>query len=177
MGIKDKLSKQSLSIEFYQRKLEELSKKENSLNEKYIETASIDTNTYAQYKAKYANERREYAKKLEALMLTESHYMNKYNEMLPHLGNLKEIFKKAKVEDKQALISSVFGRTFTYNGTLYRTTFLHFIFKPKALLLKEYGLLEEIKKGQILTFDPLGEDNAPPTEPLIELLTLLNSIA
>jgi len=177
LGLKDKLAKQTLSINFYQKKLEELNRKEEILNDKYIETASIDTATYSHYKAKYANERKEYTKKLEGLMLTESHYMNKYESMLPHLGNLKHIFTKAKVEDKQALISSVFGRTFTYNGTTYRTLFLHPIFKPKALLLKDYGLLTEIKKGQVLTLDPLGDDNAPSTEPLLELLTLLNSIA
>lgn len=49
--------------------------------------------------------------------------------------------------------------------------------KESNQLLKDYGLLTEIKKGQVLTLDPLGDDNAPSTEPLLELLTLLNSIA
>jgi uncharacterized coiled-coil protein SlyX len=174
-NINEQLKERSSSSENIRRQISSLSKKIDSVEEKYINN-DLDKSTYAKWKSTYHSERSALQQSLSSLQQPVEEIWQNYQDSLGMLGSLHWCYQAASVEDKQGIIREVFNNQLYYQDSIYRTTYLLSIFHHKALTLKEKRLLiYEKPLEEIGKFDG-SAPHGNSIEPLQRLLAIFSKL-
>lgn len=140
-AIEQKIKTQSETIKKLSAVLEETRARIATAEEKYLMESDI---SQASYQKSVAALRQKESGLLNELMNVEqpaSHLLNKMNDLLPLLQDVKAIFLKMPVERQQHFVRAVFDNSLAYYNDCYRTPFIHPLFASKLNELKEKRLL------------------------------------
>jgi len=140
-SINEKINLQSETIRTLSQALETVRSKIAMVEEKYLLNPDI---TQASYKKSVTQLQLKESSLLQQLMQSEkpaNHLFDKMEQLLPVLSNIATLFQKLPLQKQQQFINACFDSSLSYYADSYRTTFLHPLFQPKALLLKENRLL------------------------------------
>lgn len=139
IAIRDKERTQSI----YTRKklLREAERNIESVNQKFI-LDQIDHSTYKELLQQYRT-----AKTQNELLLHELQQPIEkvYSKLMSNMHLMNQVlpaYKKMDVQQKHSFINLVFEDQLSYSANMFRTPYIMNIFRPKAALLKELGLLE-----------------------------------
>lgn len=112
----------------------------DQVEEKYI-TGGIDAATYQKWKGRYISEMALLQKEIAALRLPLEKVWQDCRDNLQRLTDIHFLYHLGSLETKQEFTRLVFDNQLYYQDSIYRTTFLLSPFTPKAMELKEKGLL------------------------------------
>lgn len=169
------LQQQEDELDRKNRELNQLEKKIDSIEEKYI-ADSIDDITYKKWKGLYETVRLNIQSDINELNAPLSDCWARYSDNLYRLTDMAYIYNSGDMHNKKAFINVVFDNKLSYQAGVYRTLYLNPIYRSKAALLKEKGLLiyeqSLSKNGNFL----LSAPNEPIIESLIKLLAWVSTV-
>ena len=139
-AINQKLEVQGHEIIEKQKELKNLVSQIERLEEKYL-TDGIDKETYNKWKIRWENDRYVLMQTISTLQAPVNTIWARYSENLQLLTNIPYLYKSADLNGKHAFIRVVFNNQLFYHEGAYRTPYIIPIFRLKASLLKEKGLL------------------------------------
>lgn len=138
--IKENLNANIKALDQKNRELHEVEAKIDSVEEKYI-TGALDDDAYKKWKARYEGERFALLSVIDELNVPLANTWARYSENLHKLSDIVYIYNSGDVISKRAFINVVFDGKLSYANGSYRTLYLNPMYRPKAALLKEKGLL------------------------------------
>lgn len=174
-NIEANLQERSSSSEKIRQQLSGIDKKIGNLEEKFI-ADDIDKATYSKWKKNYTNEKLSLTDQLASLQEPIDQVLQRYESSLSELGRLQRIYHAASIEEKQGFIREVFNNELYYQDNTYRTTYLLDLFHPKALVLKEKGLLIFEQPSVISANFSVSAPQRSIIEPLNSFLSLIQRI-
>ena len=125
-----------------QKQLAEIEQKIEKLEERLMND-EIDGATYKKWLQRFKQEKAVIIDDLETAVSDDRESRFKRLEgLLPKLVNLKEIYKRANLQNKHALIRGVFKLSLSYFDGKFRTAYIEPMFARNALKAKEKGLLD-----------------------------------
>ena len=134
---------------------------------KYLTTTGIDENTYKEVIGNLKRELTHQKIELERITTNKKIYIDRLNEIIPKLTNLKVAFELLPIEKKSYFIKTIFGAVLYYREGIYRTTNPTEIILLKSLILNNKGLLKI--EQPFVNFDGLPSVPRNGMEPLLAL--------
>lgn len=154
------------------RELALLMQRLDKVEEKYI-SDSLDDEAYHKWKSRYEKEIAVVKKYVADLSQPSGPVVRFINDNISRLGDLRFHYDVADLHTKQAILRTVFNSALYFHEGVYRTPYILPALLPKALSLKEKGLLI-IEQPINNTAKIGGCTPEPPTvEHLLPLLRLL----
>jgi site-specific DNA recombinase len=124
-----------------EKELASLSIKIENMERKFLET-NISKNVFDKTVGEHRVKKINIENELSHAETIKTDNLEKVNIILSQLSTLRKWFDKSSIENKRKAIRLLFGGVLLYVDGVYRTPYLDGLIKPKALLLKEKGLLE-----------------------------------
>jgi site-specific DNA recombinase len=150
-----------------------IKEKIKTVERKYLLRANVSEITFNQTISELHTELSLHEKKLASFDVSYDVYIDRLNETLPKLNNLKETFEMMSLEKQQRFIDIGFDKFLFYENDIYRTYNLHEMFSDKELILKEKGLLRVEKPIIKLGVTPVRTQNRNDIEPLLQMIELI----
>lgn len=159
LQVQKQIDNQDKNVKDITRKLTDVKNRILSAEEKYM-NEEVSLVTYKKTISQLNSVQQSLQKELVDAGKPSFELLDKMNELLPLLTNVKELFLKLPLVKQQQFIRRVFDNSLSYYNDTYRTPFLHPLFEPKALSLNENRLLiieqPVIKLGAIPVRTPSG---------------------
>lgn len=121
---------------------------------KYLLRPNMSESTYNSVMAELRTRQASIYDQLAELSTGEDDLLDKLNEVLGNLSNVKVNFEKLGLEKKQQFIKLVFNNSLLFENSTYKTPSIFGIFSPNLLELKEKGLLEIVAPVMNLGITP-----------------------
>jgi site-specific DNA recombinase len=109
--------------------------------ERYLSQSDIPEKVYKKVIGDLKADEMRLHEQLAELSSTTSNYYEILHELLPKLSNTRQMFQDMDLQRKAAFLNLIFGHSLFYKEGIFRTPYLHFLFKHNELTLKEKGLL------------------------------------
>lgn len=175
--MKSGMADREKSLAAKQAQLRALVARVDKTEELYID-GNLDREAYFKWKERYVLQRSTLQAEIEELTTPVNQLWGQFSAALEKLCDLVYLFRKATIQQKHSFINIVFDSQLWYSDKCYRTSFILPIFSPKALILKEKGLLllEQplVKSGSFEKMCPEREHNRT-IRPLLELLSQISA--
>ncbi len=168
--------KENKKLSFVKKhELSAVEEKLHSVEEKWI-TNKLTFESYNRWYNDLVQQRISLSAQIEKLNQdkNQSNYLLQNN--LDKLTDMQYVYQAAGTLEKQQLIRMVFDNRLYYRESLYRTSYLMPVFTHNQLILKQKELLVIDEKRDSLSKIPLGGHQQPTIEPLIDLLSFIQSI-
>lgn len=128
------------AIDRKNRELSSLENKIDAVQEKYFE-GKLDDEAYKKWKSRYESERMFLQHDIQELEEPISETWQRYESSLTKLSDIAYIYHSGSMNNKKSFINVVFDNKLSYEAGIYRTLYLTPLYRSKALILKEKGLL------------------------------------
>lgn len=126
-----------------------------SVEEKYLK-GTIDDETFARWRTKLKEELQNLSTQIEMIQTQENKYWTAIIKEFDVLSSLKDVFHSASLVQKQSFIEIGFGKGLSWDGSVYRTTYLNPIFMSKMLVMRRKGILIYEQKKEDFLEVPFG---------------------
>ena len=110
------------------------------IEEKFL-LSTVNPDTYNKVIAQKKLERSTLIEQRKKYEVDNQTMYDNLEKVLTVITGIADVWEVLPLENKQKFIKVVFGQNLVYTGGNYRTPYLHPFFIPKALILKEKGLL------------------------------------
>ena len=164
-NINQELKNNQIRVPNLTKRLSDLQKKKERLEDKYF-SGKLDDNTFLNWQEKMKSEIDLLNQQISYAQVKEQSYWDRFSEKFVKLKNIHNIFEKADIQEKHSFIEKGFGKLLSYDGNIYRTTFLHPVFEDKYLILSDKELLKLHKKTEILQKSPSWVNDGSRTHDL-----------
>jgi len=150
-----------------------LDKKISRTEERYLEAEEMNPATFKKVIGDVRKEKAQREVELRDLKKEDGMNMKKLDKLMPSLTRVSPIFENMSLSRKHLLLTTVFGKSLSHDGNIYRTPFINALFSHNRLKLKELSLLEitHIIGSKDLT--PPGGVEGNITELLEQLFNIL----
>lgn len=126
------------------RKINELINKEEKLEE-YLIDNHIDINQYKKWKGRLQQQKADLQQELDVLRKQTLTLQQGYREKLSPINNVDDVFNMCHFSCQQKLIRKIFQTGLSFDGTIFKVSYIHPVFlsqlndlAAKGLLLFEY---------------------------------------
>ena len=171
----NKTASDKLLLAEKKKELEAEDSKLFAIEEKWISN-KINQDTYERWFTSINNNRISLKATIEHLSSDQNKTFKILQNNLEKLSDLEFVFNKTNALEKQELINLVFDHNLYYQEGMYRTPTMIDLLSHNYLIMREKDLLEYKKKRGNFSIPPLSGLNGLTIEPLIPILTFLESI-
>jgi DNA invertase Pin-like site-specific DNA recombinase len=169
--INEQIKIQEHTIAGISKKLKNVEMRITDVEEKYL-LSDVSPATYKTTMARLQKEQMALQLDLISAGRPKADMIDKMNEILPAISNLRTTFEKLPILKQQRFINAAFDRSLMYYNECYRTIFLHPMFSSKAALLKENRLLVIEQPVVKLGLSPLSTGEQTSIELIDEFLAI-----
>jgi hypothetical protein len=121
--------------------LQKVQDKISATQERFLLQPDISEKVYNKVMNELKADEQRMQTQIAELNINSRNYYSIMDELLPKLSDTKELFNNLPLVKKTAFLNLVFGNSLSYRDGIFRTPYLHFLFRHNVLILKEKGLL------------------------------------
>ena len=139
-GLKEALENRRKLLESKRKALASISHKIDKMEQRLIDE-EIEPVTYQKWFRKLSGQKRSLQFEIENLNDNNKKAWQRLEKVLPFLLSIKNLYRELNLGGKQRLLKEVFKAGLIFDGTCYRTPFLHPAISHNYLKIKEKGFL------------------------------------